>query len=137
MRIRLWLAIGAALLATSLSGACMHSAGQARRRDAGYQAQLAAYSAALKPGTTRKDVEDYLRSKGRDFQQMCCMNRPPKNAYDDLTTIGREPHAWYCSAHNVYVGFEFVSSGSHEFPEAHDSDTMKSVQIYHWLEGCL
>jgi hypothetical protein len=136
MRIRLRLAIGAALLATILSSACIHSAEQARRRDEGYQAQLAWFSQVLKPGMTRKEVESYLHANGRELIQMCCMGRW-KNAYDDLTKIGQEPHPWYCSAHSVYVGFEFVSSGSHEFPEAHDSDTLNRVQIYHWFEGCL
>jgi hypothetical protein len=32
-----------------------------------------------------------------------------KNAYGDVTRIGQEPHPWYCRAHNVYIGFEFVS----------------------------
>ncbi len=116
--------------------ACAHSAARAKQREAGYHAELGAYSAALKPGTTRMDVEAFLRRKGREFTQMCCMNHS-KNAYDDLIRIGTERPPWYCSAQNVYIGFEFVSSGSHQFPEAHDSDTLKSVQIFHWLEGCL
>jgi hypothetical protein len=117
--------------------ACIHSAEQARRREAAYQAKLASFSEALKSGMTRKDVEGYLRKNGYEFRQMCCMNRSGKNAWDDLTQIGKEPHPWYCSEHNVYIGFEFVSDSSHEFPEAHDSDTLKWIQIYHWLEGCL
>jgi hypothetical protein len=135
MRIRRWTATGAVLLATA-APACVHSDERARHREAGYQAELATFAASLKPGTTRKAVEDHLRSSGREFQQMCCMGKW-KNAYDDLTRIGRESHPWYCSAHNVYIGFEFVSGDRHEFPEAHDSDTLKSVQIYHWLEGWL
>ncbi len=136
MRIRLWLAIGVALLATSLPIACMHSAEQARRRETGYQEQLAAFSHALKPGMTRKEVESYLRKNGRQFLQMCCMGTHG-SALDDLTRIGQEGHPWYCSAHNVYIGFEFVSDGSHKSWEADDSDRLKSVQIYHWLVGCL
>jgi hypothetical protein len=136
MPIRLPIAVPSILLATSVSIACTHSAEQARRREAGYQAQLAAFSQSVKPGMSRQEVESSLRTGGRDIQQMCCMGKW-KNAYDDLTKIGQEPHPWYCSAHSVYIGFEFVSDGRHEFPEAHDSDTLKGVQIYHWLEGCL
>jgi hypothetical protein len=118
------------------SGACGASAQHARQREAGYQAQLGAFSAVFKPGMTRKDVEDQLRKSGRDFHRMCCMG-DHKNAFDDLTKIGEESHPWYCSAHSVYIGFEFVSGGKHEFAEAHDSDTLKGVQIFHWFEGCL
>ena len=130
----LCIAIGVSAL---LCAACARSTARARQeREGGYQAQRVGYSAVLKPGLTRSEVETYLRNNGHEFQQMCCMGKS-KNAYDDLTRIGQERHPWYCSAHNVYVGFEFVSSGSHEFAEAHDSDTLKSIQIFHWLEGCL
>jgi hypothetical protein len=126
------------LLAAGAAGACLHSAAAARRREAGYQAQLAGFSETFKPGMTRKEVEDHLRSNGREFRQMCCMwNDKRKNALDDLTRVGHERAPWNCSEHNVYIGFEFVSDGTHEFPEAHENDTLKSIQIYHWLEGCL
>jgi hypothetical protein len=119
------------------AAACIHSAEQARRREAAYQAKLASFSKALKSGTTRKDVEGYLRENGYEFRRMCCMNHSGKNAWDDLTQIGKEPHPWYCSEHSVHIGFEFVSDGSHQFPEAHDSDTLKGIQIYHSFDGCL
>jgi hypothetical protein len=109
----------------------------ADEREAFYQATLRTYSEAFQLGMTRKDVEAYLRRKGKPFKQMCCMERSGKNAYDDLTKIGEESHPWYCEAHNVYIGFEFVSAGSHEFPEAHESDTLTKIMVYHWLEGCL
>jgi hypothetical protein len=109
----------------------------AKQREVFYQATLRAYSEALSLGLTRKDVEAYLRRNNKPFQQMCCMERSGKNAYDDLTKIGEESHPWFCSAHNVYIGFEFVSAGTHEFAEAHESDTLTQVMIFHWLEGCL
>ena len=109
----------------------------AQKRDAFYQATLRSYSEALQLGMTRKDVEAYLRGKSKPFRQMCCMGRSWKNAWDDLTKVGEERHPWYCSAHNVYIGFEFVSAESHRFPEAHESDTLTKVMIYHWFEGCL
>jgi hypothetical protein len=109
----------------------------ADEREAFFQATLHSYSEALQLGMTRKDVEVYLRGKGKAFKQMCCMEKSAKNASDDLTKIGEESHPWYCEAHNVYIGFEFVSAGSHKFPEAHDSDTLTKIMVYHWLEGCL
>jgi hypothetical protein len=109
----------------------------AEQREAFYQATLRSYSEALQLGMTRKDVEAYLRGKGKPFRQMCCMERSAKNAYDDLTKIGEESHPPYCEAHNIYIGFEFVSAGSHKFLEAHESDTLARIIVYHWLEGCL
>ena len=109
----------------------------AEQREAFYQATLQSYSNALQLGLTRKEVEAHLRGKSKRFKQMCCMERSAKNAYDDLTKIGEENHPWYCEAHNVYIGFEFVSAGSHKFPEAHESDTLTKITVYHRLEGCL
>jgi hypothetical protein len=127
-----------AVLAASGAASCMWSAEQARRREAGYQAQLAGFAQTFKPGMSRKELEVRLRRDGREFRQMCCMwTDIGKNALDDLIRVGRERAPWNCSEHNVYVGFEFVSNASHEFPEARDSDTLKGIQIYHWFEGCL
>lgn len=109
----------------------------AEQREAFYQATLRSYSEALQLGMTRKDVEAYLRGKRKPFRQMCCMERSAKNAYDALTKIGEESHPPYCEAHNIYIGFEFVSAGSHKFLEAHESDTLARIIVYHWLEGCL
>ncbi len=109
----------------------------AQQRELFYQATLRSYSDALRSGLTRKDVESYLRANNKPFRQMCCMGRSGKNAYDDLTKIGEESPPWNCSAHNVYIGLEFVSAGTHPFPEAHESDTLTKVRIFHWFEGCL
>jgi len=109
----------------------------AQQREAGYQTTLRSYSEALQLGMSRKEVEAYLGGQGKPFRRMCCMERSAKNAYDDLTKIAEESHPWYCEAHNVYIGFEFVSAGSHKFPESHESDTLAKIMVYHWFEGCL
>jgi hypothetical protein len=44
---------------------------------------------------------------------------------------------WYCSAHNVYIGFAFRGAEPHRFAEAHDADILTDVRAFHWLEGCL
>ena len=75
----------------------------AQQRELFYQATLRSYSDALRSGLTRKDVESYLRANNKPFRQMCCMGRSGKNAYDDLTKIGKESPPWNCSAHNVYI----------------------------------
>jgi len=60
---------------------------------------------------------------------MCCMGTS-HNALDDLIKIGEEESP-YCSEHNVDVGLEFVSRGTHQLAEAHDADALQTVRIYH------
>lgn len=84
---------------------------------------------------TRKNVEDYFRSKDIHVTQMCCIDE--RTAYADLVRIGKEKHPWYCSEHNVYVAFQFAAVEPHTSFRAHDSDVLKKVTIFHWLEGCL
>jgi hypothetical protein len=67
---------------------------QARmKREAAYQIALNSYTQVLKPGMTRKEVEDYLHQKNVEFQRMCCvdaMELSKRHSWDDLTKIGEE-----------------------------------------------
>jgi hypothetical protein len=136
---RLFLATAIAILALF----AVHSLGEARaqrKREAAYEVILRSYAQVLKPGMTRKEVEDYLRARNRLFRQMCCVNqnRFSQNVYDDLTNIGQEDAPWFCSEKNIYVAFQFAGRGSHATaPSAEASDTLTAVTIYPWLEGCL
>lgn len=111
----------------------------AQQREVSYQAALRSYSDALKAGMLRQDVEAYLRHNGKAYRQMCCMESPWSNAWDDLTPIGSEHAPWFCEAHNVYVGFAFVDpkADPKRLPAGHDSDVLREVRIFHRLEGCL
>lgn len=84
---------------------------------------------------TGKNVEDYLRSKGVAFGQLCCIDE--RSAFADLVKIGKEKHPWYCEAHNVYIAFQFAAVEPHKGWESFDSDTLKRITIFHKLEGCL
>jgi hypothetical protein len=105
------------------------------KREAAYQAKLQSYSDVLKPGMTRKNVEDYLRAKGVAFGQLCCIDE--KSAFADLVYIGKEKHPWYCEKHNVFIAFQFAAVELHKGWEAYDSDTLKSITVFHKFEGCL
>ena len=107
-----------------------------QKREAGYEAALRPYFDAIKPGATRKSVEDYLQAKGVEYERMCCIDE--RSAFADLVRIGKVKPPWYCSEHNVYTGFQFVDE-PHEGlrPSDKDLDKLKSITIYHWLEGCL
>src|SRR5947208_1970697 len=80
-----------------------------RDRDVVYQRTLRSYSEVLRPGMTRREVEDYLRTRSVSFLQMCCVDQKDssKNVYDDLAKIGEEDAPWYCSEKNIYIAFEF------------------------------
>ena len=58
------------------------------RSEAAYQSALRFYTQELKPGMTRKDVEEYLQAK-QIFFQRCCLDE--KVAVADVVNIGREP----------------------------------------------
>jgi hypothetical protein len=106
------------------------------KREITYQSALRSYSEVLKPGMTRREVEDYLRAKNIEFRQMCCVE-DARSAYADLTKIGKEHVPWYCERHNVYVAFQFAAVEAHKPYEARDSDTLGKMSIFHWLEGCM
>jgi hypothetical protein len=112
-----------------------HAQSPKEKREAVYQAKLQSYSDVLKPGMTRKNVEDYLRGKGVAFGQLCCIDE--KSAFADLLYIGEEKHPWYCGKHNVFIAFQFAAVEPHKGWEAYDSDTLKSITVFHKFEGCL
>jgi hypothetical protein len=70
---------------------------------------------------------------------MCCAERADfaKGAYDDLVRIGQEDPPWFCNENNVYVAFQFAAHEPHAVAQADPSDLLKTVTIFHWLEGCL
>jgi len=110
------------------------------KREVAYQSALGSYAQVLKPGMTRKAVEDYLRGKNVKFRQMCCVDPKDfsKGSWDDLTKIGEEDVPWVCRENNVNVAFQFTDHEEHEVRwQAHDLDTLKALTIYHQLEGCL
>jgi hypothetical protein len=124
------------LLVLFTVGSCDAKAQSAKeKREAAYQAKLQSYSDVLKPGTTRENVEDYLRAKGVAFGQLCCIDE--RSASADLVKIGKEKRPWYCEENNAYVAFQFAAVEPHKGWEAYDSDTLKSITIYHKFEGCL
>ena len=102
-----------------------------------YQATLRSYQEALPPGTTRKDVEAYLRRKNIPFRRICCMLQSHETTYADEVKIGEENTVLFCEANIVYVGFQFVAAGSPQPFAAHESDTLVSIQITQRGEGCL
>jgi hypothetical protein len=101
-----------------------------RKRQTEYEVVLKEYSDALKSGMSRREVESYLRLRGRSFQQMCCVT-VPRNAYADIVKIGEEKAPWYCNKYNVYVAFEFGTTEPHgTLTDARDSDTLERTALF-------
>src|SRR5437867_1077828 len=126
------------VISLGASAACCTQACR-RQHETAYRSILASYSEVLKVGMTRKEVETYLEANSKPFRRTCCVPewRIGNTVLDDIVKIGKERAPFYCREHNVYVGFEFISAGSHTRPEAHDSDTLKRISIVHRLEGRL
>ncbi len=105
-----------------------------KRRDAAYESILTAYRQDLKPGMTRKQVEDYLQAKGARFTQLCCLQQ---QTLADLVEIGQEDALWYCSESQVNIAFDFAAPNSHDSLKAFDTDVLKSITIFRQFGGCL
>ena len=106
-------------------------------RDRSFRSALKKYSSELKLGSSRKEVEDYLRKHGVVFER-CCMTFDERSAFTDLVTIGRENTPWYCDEHLVYVALDFAATELPHFLEtAHDSDVLKEVKLSRQAAGCL
>ena len=100
------------------------------------EAAIRAYSQALKPGITRRQVQDYLHSRGVNFFERCCVE--PRAAFSILVKVGQEDAPWYCSEWPDYVAFEFNATAPSD-PRAKPggSDVLKIVHLTSNGEGCL
>jgi len=108
------------------------------KREIAYQTALQLYSAIFRPGMMRKEVETQLRNRGLAFQQIWGpIDGQRASVPLDLVRIGRESAPWFCSEQDVYIAFEFAPTGLRESLDFRDSDVLKAVTVYKWLQGCL
>lgn len=102
------------------------------------KAALLSYDQALKPGMTRKDVEDYFRTKKIRFSQMCCVVGPYKHSPDDLIEIRTFHLPLPCDDQSHYVAFIFndqtqrppAAMPKPDNGQADDLDTLRSITTY-------
>lgn len=138
-----WLLLIAALIAVALVAFGVRHVLEERaqrKREVAYAKILRSYSEVLGTGMTRKDVEEYLSTRNAPFRHMCCVDRKEfsRGVYDDLVKIGQEDAPWFCSEKNVYVALEFIGPERHSAgPSAEAYDTLTTITIYRWLEGCM
>lgn len=106
-------------------------------RGRSFHSALKKYSRELTRGSSRREVEEYLRRQGIAFER-CCMTFDEGSAFTDLVTIGREDTPWYCDEHLVYIAFEFAATESpHFLDRAYDSDALREVKLSRQDAGCL
>ena len=91
MRRGLILLIAAAVLISALAVWSSVRAASRRKRETGHSLALKAYLEALPAGMTRKEVEDYLRSRKTQFRsELGPIGGRPESQYADLVKIGEE-----------------------------------------------
>jgi len=90
-----------------------------------FQATLADYRSAVKPGTSRAQVESYLQKQNMPFEQACC----EQQAVSDRAKLGEQPRNVFCQPWKVALDFQFKSS---ESPSnvAHDSDILTGIDLH-------
>jgi IS5 family transposase len=93
--------------------------------DSRFQTALATYRSALKPGTSRERVEDYLRQQGLPFERSCC----EPGVFSDRAKIGQEEPNWVCRNRNIYLEFKFQNSAA-TAAVASGSDVLTKIDLY-------
>jgi hypothetical protein len=92
-----------------------------RKRVGACQAALESYSANLQIGMTRKQVEDYLRSRSIKFNRV--------DAEYDHFLIGDEGSDWVCAQKLEYIELHFAPTPQGVAWAALDSDTLTRINL--------
>jgi hypothetical protein len=103
------------------------------------KAAARSYSQVLKPGMTRKDVEDYFRANKVQFFQGCCAESSIGHSLDDYVEIGTQHFPVPCGDTSYYVAFTFNDQTQHRptwVLQAYDLDTLRSITTFHWVDDC-
>jgi hypothetical protein len=104
------------------------------KQEAAFQSILQSYSAAIHPGTSRKDLEIYFRLKAVPFHRQVI---DEKSAYADLTRIGQGDHPWYCKRKSIYLAFHCTAVEKRPDSTGQSpSDTLNQITLFPQLEGC-
>jgi hypothetical protein len=103
------------------------------------RAAVATYSQVLKPGMTRKEVEDYFRANKVQFSQECCVGGSIIHSLVDLIKIGTQHIPLPCGDTPYYVAFIFDYHTQHppvRLLPADDLDTLRSITTFDRVDDC-
>ena len=73
-RWRLFIALLVAVAMTAFALRYLCEKRAQAKREITYEAVVNSYSKDLRPGMTRREVEDYLSASSTPFRHMCCVN---------------------------------------------------------------
>lgn len=93
--------------------------------EARFQNTLASYRTALKPGSTREQVESYLNQQNTSFTTGGCESATACDRVD----LGQEPRNLFCQPWKVSAEFRF----GHTEPAAGDpknSDLLTAIELH-------
>jgi hypothetical protein len=139
MRRWLWLS-GAILLSLSFYAWKFHDLAKQRgaaEREIGYQRTLDSYLHSVRIGSSRKQVEDFLKSRNVSFGQIYAVEAP-STADDDIVQVGTEESPfWYCGRFEIFVAFEFDAVETHAPYDHLPSDKLKKIIRWGRLNDCL
>jgi hypothetical protein len=125
------------------TGCAFRRRAQARaqaKRETVYQSVLRSYSEDLKPGMTRKAVEDYLRGRNTAFRHPSSFfylaeKVTEPTAAPDLVQIGKEsPPFFFCTPMGIYIELVFVATDKRHSLRADDSDVLQQVILFRWAQ---
>jgi hypothetical protein len=118
-----WLGFGL-LVVIVVVAVSLVSSSQRKEDEKRFQATLAEYQSAVKPGTNRAQVESYLQKQNISFERACC----GPQAISDRAQLGELPRNLFCQPWKVYLDFQFKSSES-PADVARDSDLLTSIDL--------
>lgn len=104
---------------------------QTKHDDAHYSSAVSPYLRDLKPGASRKEVEDYLRARNIKFIHACCAGTGVVTADDDWIPLREEKRPWPCGTAYVYIAFEFKRLLPYNGPRfaPDDTDILEGIHI--------
>ena len=122
---RRWLLIIVVMVAAASSIIAVRYVHQEKQATANLRAALYQYEQSFKPGMSRKEIKDDLRTKGIAFLEQCC-NGVPNSPFSILAPVG-ERTSWFCVPMPDYVRIEFAAVGPHKAGEPSNSDVLREV----------
>jgi hypothetical protein len=118
-------------LLTGVVGVCFTLLA-ARRvlREIRYSRTVRSYSAVVKPGMTRSQVDSYLRARDPNVElgKICCF--AAGDAPADLLRIATENRSWPCIERDIYVAFEFQEDSPRPGLVSNPNDRLKQVFLF-------
>jgi len=118
------------------------------KHEEGDQAILRLYRENLKPGMTRKEVEDNLRKRGIQFSRYGDL-KPHQRwfstsgveisnlaAYTDVIRIRNEHVSWICSSMVVFIGIQFAASDDTHAAATQETDRLTEINLYDQSADC-